>query len=504
MKRVLTSALMKRADKNTTDVYGIASLVLMERAALRSMDILLDEACGFDLRRVLIIAGTGNNGGDALALGRLLVERGIKSNIYTVGDISKATPEFLSQQKTLKAYNADIKSFALETADDQSYTTVIDGLFGISLGRDVSGVFLDAVKYMNLQKEAGARVLSLDMPSGINADTALVMGDAVRADVTVTFGFYKTGQLLYPGADYCGKLVLCPIGIPENAISPDGRKDPLRTYILEESEMVFPERPAHSHKGTFGKVLLIAGSAGMCGAAILSGLAAMRAGAGMLRIITHEANRDTINRIFPEAMLTCYGDDKPVDESELEDDFTWCDCIAAGPGLGTSDTAAFLVEKAVGQDMVPVVADADALNILAKKPDLFGRHSQDIIITPHAGEMGRLIDLPAGEVSSHLIDTALDFAMNYDVITVLKDARTVTALPTGKCIINTCGNSGMATAGSGDVLTGIIAALLARGIKPYRAAYLGVALHSRAGDRGSMELSEESLLARDIIRYLND
>ena len=222
----------------------------------------------------------------------------------------------------------------------------------------------------------------------------------------------------------------------------------------------------------------------------------------MLRIVTHENNRDPIVTVFPEAMVTTYNDKESVSKSEWDKLLRWCDCIAIGPGLGMDENAKLLTSYALHQDLVPVVADADALNILAENPDVLVEHSQDIIITPHVGEMSRLAGLNPAEVASHLIDTSLDFSKSYDVVTVLKDARTVTTDPTGRCVINTKGNSGMATAGSGDVLTGIIAALTAMGLRPFEAASLGVALHAKAGDTGSGELSQEALLARDIIKYL--
>ncbi len=492
---------MAGADKNARDIFALDPLVLMERAAMGAADILTGEDSEFDLSSVLVVAGTGNNGGDALAVARLLFEAGIKSDVYICtkdGNVS-GTPSFETQLKSLKAYRFE---FLTELIPDRKYTTVIDGIFGISLNRDVEGSFARAVRSINDYRESGAKVLSLDMPSGVHVNTGQIMGVAVRADVTVTFGFYKIGQILYPGAENCGTLILKGIGIPDEAIDFTGARESSRLFVMEDKETVMPDRPAYSNKGTFGKVLLVAGSKDICGAAILSGLAAMRSGAGMLRIVTHENNRDPIVTVFPEAMVTTYNDKESVSKSEWDKLLRWCDCIAIGPGLGMDENAKLLTSYALHQDLVPVVADADALNILAENPDVLVEHSQDIIITPHVGEMSRLAGLNPAEVASHLIDTSLDFSKSYDVVTVLKDARTVTTDPTGRCVINTKGNSGMATAGSGDVLTGIIAALTAMGLRPFEAASLGVALHAKAGDTGSGELSQEALLARDIIKYL--
>ncbi len=497
MRRILTGEMMAKADKAAQDTYGLPSLVLMERAALAGVDILRKPGCGFDLTRVLVVAGIGNNGGDALAVARILMEEGIVPDIYICGDQDKGSEAFKKQLFILKAYKA---SFLTELMEDTGYTTVVDGIFGISLNREVTGEYAICVSKINLYREKGARVMALDMPSGVHATTGQIMGVAVKADLTITFGFCKLGQLLYPGAGCCGQLVFNDIGIPDGVTQL--LRDNSQIYILDEDEIKLPERPAYSNKGTFGKILLIAGSEDICGAAVLSGLAAMRMGAGMLRILTHEKNRDTVIRLFPEAMVGTYTEKEPFKKKELEDYLKWCDCIAIGPGIGQTKAAVDLTHFALKQTQVPVVADADALNILARNPELLSGHSQDIVITPHVGEMSRLTGLNPSEITSHLIDTAVDFSRSYDVVTVLKDARTITSDTTGKCIINLSGNSGMATAGSGDVLTGVIAALLASGMRAFKAAALGVALHAGAGDAAAKEMSMESLLARDIIKYL--
>ena len=501
MKRVLTGEMMKKADLLAQEALGIDGLVLMERAALGAREVLFDE--GFDTGRVLIVCGTGNNGGDGLALARLLLEKDIKPDIFictaSSGSAYHGTGAFERQLASLKALKAE---FLTQLVPERNYTTVVDALFGISLSRDVEGEYAKAVRYINEQRKGGAKILSLDMPSGVHSDSGCVMGEAVMADVTVTFGFYKTGQILYPGALNCGKLILKPIGIFDSSLEMGKNREYTRMFVMEDKEVVAPGRPAYSNKGTFGKVLLIAGSEEICGAAILSGMAAMRAGAGMLKIITHDKNREVINRVFPEAMLMTWSSASDITDEQLDQALSWCSVAAIGPGIGKGEMAVRLTEYMVRQDLVPVVFDADALNIIAEKTDLLYDHPQDMILTPHVGEMSRLTGLGASEVASHLIDTAIDFSGSYGVITVLKDARTVICDPAGVCVINTKGNSGMATAGSGDVLTGIIAALVGMGImKPFRAAALGVALHAKAGDEGAKELGEESLLARDIIKY---
>lgn len=507
MERILTPELMAAADLNCQKNFYIDGLILMERAALAAFDILMDKSNNFDLSKVLIIAGTGNNGADALCLGRLLLEKGIDSDIHVIGNLLKTTDSFSTQRKILKAYEKEIENFIPSENNIDKYTTIIDGLFGISLNRQVENDYKTAIEYMNsckVQRGFMVKILSLDVPSGIHAGTGKPMSIAVNADYTVTFGFKKLGCILYPGADYCGKLILKNIGIPERAIPERGYKGDFRKiYSYLDEDVVLPNRPAYSNKGTFGKVLLIAGSPDICGAAILAGLSSLRTGAGMLKIITAQENRDILSQLFPEAMISCYaGELLPV--SQMEKDLNWCDVIAIGPGLGTGAIAHKLLEFSIKQDQVPVVIDADGLNILSEHLELLNGHLQDIVITPHVGEMSRLTNLGIKEITGHLVDTAMDFAKNFDLTVVLKDARTVICDPAGNCIINTYGNSGMATAGSGDVLTGIIAALVASGMSSRKAAALGVCIHAKSGDKAAAALSEQEVLARDIIKYLKD
>jgi len=497
MNIILTPEMMQLADLKTQEFFNVPSIVLMERAAIRAYEIICDENNEFDLARVLVIAGCGNNGGDALALARLFYENDRKCDVYICGDESKGTESFLHQKRSLKAYGCEIMKEL--PGEAEGYTTIVDGLFGISLNRDIKGSYLEAVNYINsVKQKGGCRVLALDMPSGIHAGSGHVMGAAVRADVTVTFGFKKVGQLLYPGCDYCGKIYAFPIGITKKSLV-DDLEDMI--YEYQPEDIVMPKRAAYSNKGTFGKVLLIAGSAKISGAAVLAGLSAMRAGAGMLKIITHEDNRAALMTLFPEAMYEFY-DDKGLEESVFYAAVKWSDVIAVGPGIGTGDIARALTEMSLRQKEVPVVADADALNIISEGNVKISDAPIPVIVTPHLGEMSRLSGESIKELAADLIGKARAFAKDNNCICVLKDARTVIAAPSGKCVINTYGNSGMATAGSGDVLTGIIAAFTAAKLDIFEAAALGCAIHGRAGEEGVTALSEHELLARDIIKYI--
>ncbi len=492
MEAILTPEEMAGADLCAQQQYGIPSLVLMERAALFAYEEIKKRVDLSRLSNALVVAGVGNNGGDALVVARLLIEDGHSPDVYICGNELKGTDSFKVQKNALEKCGCTfITSFG------KKYDLVVDGLFGISLNRDIAGEYRDCVEEMNRQHENGAFAAALDMPSGISALDGSVKGVAVSADMTATFGYRKIGQLLYPGAGYCGEVILGKIGIPEGALAGN------RVNILSENEIKLPERKAYSNKGTYGKLLLIAGSEDIAGALILSGMAAMRSGLGMIKIITHEKNRDICAALFPEAMCAVYRDAESA-SAAFEKSLGWCDAIAVGPGIGTGDAAANLVRLSVMQDRVPVVADADALNIFSAKNDLLKNHKAQLVITPHLGEMSRLTGLRTGEIAARLIDTAVEFSKNNGIVTVLKDARSIIAGPDGQVVINCTGNSGMATAGSGDVLTGIIGALVAGQMPCFEAAALGCALHGRAGDTGAKALSEHELLARDIIKYLAD
>lgn len=497
MERIVTPEEMRRADEATTRLFGMDSSVLMERAALAAYECLKREK--FYLNEVLVVCGTGNNGGDGVALARILAEKGIKSDLVLLGDRKKCTPQCEKQLAIFEAYEGIVLD---SIPEEKRYTTIVDAIFGISLNRDVEGIYKEAVLKINDLRQTllpAPEILSLDMPSGINGTTGKVMGVSVKADVTVTFAYKKAGQLLYPGASYCGRLYCADIGITDASF--EGRFPLIQAY--EEQEIRFPERPSDGNKGTFGKVLMIAGSRNMCGAALLSAKAALRSGCGMVKIMTSESNRVIIQQAFPEAMLMTYTEDD-FEIEELERSMHWCDCIGIGPGLSESSISQKIVEYVLTNASAPVVADADALNIIAKKPELLSSCPTGVVITPHVGEFGRLTGLSAEEIKTHLYDTAADYARSFGVTCVCKDARTMIVNESGEAFLNCTGNSGMATAGAGDVLTGMIASLIAQGLDPFHAAALGCALHGKAGDKGAQKSSLTELMAGDIIEQLRN
>ena len=492
MEYILNADEMRLADNNTSRNMHVSELVLMERAALSMLKVL--EERGLIKQRILIVCGPGNNGADGLCLARLLAEREIYADICLPGGTGGLKGAGKEQYLSLKALKNDIAEYT-EIDTEKSYGLVVDALFGISLNRPLEGNYLKAVKAVNLLKDKGSVICAVDIPSGINASDAHVMGMAVYCDITVTFAFKKIGNVLYPGAQYCGEVICTDIGITKKALV----KKPA-IFALGEEDIALPERIRYSNKGTYGKVLLIAGSENMAGAAVLCTLAALKSGCGMARVYTQEKNRVILQETVPEAIVTGYTNEEPL--KGIEECLKWCDVIAVGPGLSQSEPARIIVRYILENADVPMVIDADALNIIADDPDILSGFNRNIVITPHVGEMSRLTGIQKRDISDHLPETAADFAKSYNVVCALKDARTVIADETGRICVNINGNSGMATAGSGDVLTGIVSSLLAQGTDPFKAAYTACAVHGRAGDAAAGKLTEAGVLARDIINEI--
>ncbi len=480
---------MKTMDQRTQERLNIPAVVLMERAALAVADEVQKEK--FDLTYPVILSGCGNNGADGLAVARILKERGVSPVCFLVGEAREGSlvPH---QLKSLQAYGVPVECGSAQDAlafiKSRPLTLVIDALFGVGLSREPDEAFCDLIRTIN---SLPCKTVAVDMPTGVCADSGRILGEAFDCDLTVTFGYLKCGQFLYPGCEKCGKTVLAPIGI--DPVLPDEEADLL---MLEASDLSFTDRKSDGNKGTFGKVLLIVGSKETGGAAVLAATSAMRSGAGMVRVVTHQNNREVILKALPEAMITVYEEEVP----DLSRDLAWADVIGIGCGIGTGDAAVSMLEAVIEDQNHPLVLDADALNILAKREDLMQRireRKAETIITPHVAEFARLYKKEIREVSEDLRNAAKGSAASDHVICVLKDARTM--ISDGKVTyINTTGNAGMATAGSGDVLLGLIASLLGQGLTALLAAAEGCFVHGMAGDRVASATGQASLLASDL------
>lgn len=496
MKFYLVSAAeMKHYDSYTIEEIGIPAMVLMERAALavvREVCRECDKKEVTDRRQnIFVLAGMGNNGGDGLAAARLLSELGYKVEVKCVGDESKASAQWKQQYAILK-YCDDVKIVDAPVRCD--YDCLVDALFGVGLTREVTGQYAAAIEEFNALE---GRKVAVDIPSGIDTDTGAVLGTAVRADVTVTFGFCKKGLALYPGCEYMGKLKIADIGIREKCFA--GKEPEVFTFVGPIGGLLPGRNPA-GNKGTFGKVLLVAGSVNMAGAAILSGKAVYRMGAGMVKIISPEENRVIIQETLPEALLGT--------EKDLGISLEWADVIVIGPGLGRSADALECLRSVICYSDKPLLIDADGLNLLAENIILQeklsdqGAKGRTILLTPHVGELARLAGKAVAECKADLESEAKALAGKLHATVVAKDARTYVCAENHPIYLNTCGNSGMATAGSGDVLAGICGALLGQGMEGFEAACVAVYAHGKAGDAAAMRLGEAGLLAGDLVEEI--
>lgn len=486
MKYLVTADEMREYDNNTIERIGVPALVLMERAALAVRDEILrrEEARG----TILIAVGCGNNGADGLALARLLAEQNWKVSVLECGDPARGTESYKTQRKILQYY--EVTFLKDISAVQDTYDYVADGIFGVGLTRPVTGAYAEVIHRLNQIK--GCKV-AIDIPSGVDGTTGAVLGCGFLADVTVTFGFGKRGLYLYPGTEYAGNVVTAGIGIDEHGFF--GRVPEMFTYEGNPTALL-PARRRDGNKGTFGKVLLIAGWEHMAGAAVMCAKGILRTGAGMVKVFCEESNRGILQSAVPEAM---YGS-----RESLAEDLKWADVAVCGPGLGKSGEAGEVLRQLLENTRKTahkLVLDADALNLISEDPKLQALVS-GAVMTPHVGELARLTGQTISSVKSAPVEVAKAAALDYDSVMVCKDARTLVCEKGSPFYLNTTGNSGMATAGSGDVLAGMIGGLLAQGMKPFEAACVGVYLHGLAGDGAAEKYSEYGVTATGILAQI--
>lgn len=495
MRQLVTGAQMKSIDRYAIEEMGIPSMVLMERAALSVTEEMEKELLPGD--RILVACGTGNNGADGAAVARMLFLKGYEVTVVTVGNKEQRTEEMRLQTDIDERLGISVVE--MEDFIPGSCQVAVDALFGVGLSRKVEGTYQEAMKMLADMKPR--LTVAVDIPSGIHSDTGKVMGTAVQADLTVTFGYEKVGLLLFPGRDYCGRVVLRDIGFPS---CPDEKLQGIRFAALDKRDWdKIPLRQADSNKGTYGRVLIAAGSPGMAGAAYLSALAAYRTGAGLVKILTPKENGPILQMLLPEAILTVYDREEVLENPEgfsllVERECGWADAVVLGPGIGKEPWAVKLVQQVLLSAFVPIVLDADGLNIVAENPSLLEYFTENVIVTPHVGEMARLTGLEIPEVKEKLLETAVSYSEKHGVITILKDAATVIAGKDEPVYINRSGCAAMAKAGSGDVLTGVVAGLIAMGVEEREAANLGVYLHGLAGEEAEREFGSHSVLAENL------
>ena len=502
--QILTAEEVKQIDRLAVEEWNIPSSILMENAGSNSAEVIKRR---FDVSSaaVTVLAGTGNNGGDGLVVSRKLIDKGANVTTFILGDRSSLSPE--------TERNAGI----LEKITDQLYFTdptidtelgealrgsdlIIDALFGIGIQGPVRSRYLDLFDAINSSK---ATIIGLDLPSGLPADTSEPEGACINADLTITMGFLKRSNLLFPARSYCGDIEVVSVGYPNELIHEHGAG-----LMLTDDSMVsdlLPQRKPESHKGHFGRLLIVAGSPGMTGAATLAASAGIRSGAGLVYLAVPESLNPVLETKLTETITIPVpgngGHFSPESLNSIRKAQENKDAIIIGPGLSTEKGVVEFTVKLVQDLRKPTVLDADGLNALAQenKTDL----PQETVLTPHPGELGRLIDRSPQKIDKQRMDIAPEVANRMGVVLVLKGVPTVVASPSGRSFVTDCPNSGLAKGGSGDVLTGLIGSFLAQGLSPLHSAIVSTWIHCRAGMAAAEKLDTASMTPTDVIENLH-
>ena len=491
MQLWVNAAQMKAADQYTIQKLEVPSLELMEHAAQACVQVLEDEKV--DLSHVCVVCGSGNNGGDGFAIARILQNNRYSVETFCVGNPEHYTEETQEQMHRLQECGGKI-TYGMPQED--SYSVIIDAVFGVGLIRKVEGRYRQVIEQMNRMR--GTK-FAVDIPSGLSATTGCILGCAFKADYTVTFQLKKIGLELSQGRTMAGRVIVPDIGISTDSICED--QEIVRTAGKDIYRKMLPDRPEDSNKGTYGRLLVIAGSKGMAGAAYLNAHAAYMTGAGLVRIYTSSDNREILQTLLPEAIITTY---EEYNKEELLSLLTWADSVCIGSGLGMSRLSEKILKTVIEYVKVPCLIDADGLNLLAENKNYLNQMAERrFVITPHMKEMSRLTGTPVEELKADRIQILKDFISRYRITCVLKDSRTLIASEEKGIRMNLTGNSAMAKAGSGDVLAGVISGWMVQGKEAEDAAELGTYIHGLSGDLAKFEKGVYSVMARDLIEYIS-
>ncbi len=503
--RAATAAQMREIDRIAINDYGIPGVVLMENAGVSVVRMLELKWESLTERKFCILAGKGNNGGDGYVIARHLSNQGAKVKVFLLGEKTDVSGDAQINLDIIDKMGIDTIEISSERDWDKVRVAVtfsdclIDALLGTGFRGDVSG---DMARLIDIINAAGKPVVAVDIPSGVEADTGRVCGKAVQASYTVTFGLPKPGLILYPGAEYTGELTVADIGIPTAVIA--GQDIKQNIIMADAVRAIIPRRSPAAHKGMSGRVLVVAGSRGLSGAAAMAAEGALRAGAGLVTLAAPGSLQDVLAMKLTEVMT------KPLAEIEagsisreaVSDIIRLSagnDVLAIGPGVGREEETAVAVREIITTAECPIVIDADALNALAGNTKLLNECAALPVLTPHPGEMARLTGLSTESVNADRIAITRQAAAEWGSIVVIKGASTVVAFPDGEVYINTTGNAGMATGGTGDVLTGIIAGLIAQGLSSHDAAVAGVYIHGLAGDVAA-QAGRIGMVATDLLK----
>ncbi len=502
--RLVNNQEMQRIDKWAQEALHIPGIVLMENAGRGSVEVLKKY---FDLRGldVLVVCGKGNNGGDGFVIARHLRNNGSNVKVVLLARPEDLKGDALLNYRILKNSKFDIAEVSsvnsLRKIFQQNHPDcIIDAIFGTGFKGEPGPIFCEAIKLIN---ESDAFVFAIDIPSGINGDTGRLEKLSVIADATATMCLPKRGNYLFPGRAFCGDTYLVDIGVPYHLIDQGFP----RVVEFDDVCRLIPWRDPVGNKGTFGQVLIIAGARGFSGAGAMASISCLRTGAGLVRLAAPEGIMDSLEAKLLEVVKVPLRQtaEQTISIRAMDDILPLLektDVVIIGPGITTQVDTARFVENLLPEIRVPLIIDADALNILNGNTRLFNKIKTDFILTPHPGELSRLTDIPVQKINEERIDIGLKYAKEFGGIMVLKGAPTIIASPAGEVFLNPTGNSGLATAGSGDVLVGMIGGLLAQRLKPISAAVAGVFLHGLAGDRYAKKNNEYSLIAGDLIDYI--
>ncbi len=504
---LVTAAEMQQMDGNTIRSFGIPGRVLMETAGRGTARILLKKFPGLQSSSLGILAGRGNNGGDGFVVARCAARQGIAVCVYLLSSTDRVTGDaranldLLPQLKIPVVEIPDAKSLADHTAAMARHGIWVDAVFGTGLNSDVRGHYREAIDLLN---GFNRPVLAVDIPSGINADNGQVCGTSIRAALTATFAYPKIGHTIFPGRQYTGTLEVIDIGIPRHisdAVAP-------QQHLITREKVAgnLTGRARDAHKGDSGHLLAVAGSTGKTGAAAMTCLAAMRSGAGLVTLGVPASLNTALETMLLEVMTvplpeTDQGALSTLALGPLDKLLTSKRCLTLGPGLGTAAQTGQLVRQLLHSCTIPMVIDADGLNLMAGHDAIFEDLQAPVVLTPHPGEMARLTGYTTTRVQRNRVDCAREFATRTGTILVLKGASTVVALPDGNIHVNLTGNPGMASGGQGDVLTGLIAGLITQGLSPETAAVAGVYLHGAAADTIAAG-TPVGYLASDVIQQI--
>jgi len=504
MRLVVTSKEMREIDRCTIDKVGIPGVVLMENAGLGTVKLIEEILEEFDGSRITLLCGRGNNGGDGFVIARHLYNHGFEIDVFLSGDKARIQGDAKINLDILEKMGVEI--ITLQSKKDlkkiPESDLIVDALLGTGISGEVTGFLADVIHWMN---ESLIPIVSVDMPSGLACDTGNVHGACVVADVTATMAELKRGLVLPPGRELCGDISIIDISAPQFV----SESVNVQTFLIEQEDLqiMLPFRPPSAHKGTFGKVLILAGSTGMTGAATLASMASLRVGCGLtilgipqsLNTIMESKLTEVMTKPLPE---TEKGSLSPNGEAEILELIEWADVVGLGPGISTHPETGKLIRNLTEKIEKPLIVDADGLNNFQGHVDILKKHKGDLILTPHSGELSRLMNQPIDDIEQNRIEIARQVAVEWNCTLVLKGASSLIADCNGNVFINPTGNSGMATAGSGDILTGMIAGFLAQNTTPVDAAILGVYSHGLAGDLYLEEFEERSLVAGDLLEML--